>query len=179
MKKDGLKIAISSKSGCGTTTVSKLISQTLDLRMINYTFRNMAQELGMELKDLLALADSDDSWDRGLDAKQVALSQAGNCVLGSRLAIWLLKDADLKVYLTASPEVRSSRINQREGGDFATVMAWTMERDAHDRQRYLKLYGIDNDQFDFVDLCIDTTNRRPEMILEDIIYALRIKNLIS
>jgi len=175
----GLKIAISGKSGCGNSTVSKLLSQTLDLRMINYTFRNMAQEQGRELSELLKLAEHDTSWDKTLDKRQVELAAGGNCILGSRLAIWLLKDAQLKVFLKASPEIRASRIQQREGGTFATVFKNTVERDRNDRERYLRLYQIDNDLYDFADLVIDVSDRKPEMILEDIIYALRVKQCIA
>ena len=174
----GLKIAISGKSGCGNSTVSKLLSQTLGLRMINYTFRNLAVERNMEFSELRALAEVDPSWDRYLDDKQVELAAAGNCVLGSRLAIWILRDAELKVYLKATPEVRSKRIQQREGGIFEQVLADTADRDCRDRERYLRLYNIDNDDFAFADLIIDVTERLPEMILEDIIHSLRSKKLL-
>jgi len=174
----GLKIAISGKSGCGNSTVSKLLAQTLNLRMINYTFRNMAQERGMDLKEVLRLAESDDYWDRTLDQTQAFLASEGECVLGSRLAIWILKEAHLKVYLKAAPEIRASRIRQREGGDLEQVMRETATRDKNDRERYLRLYGIDNDAYDFADLVIDTSERKPELVLEDIIYALRIKKFL-
>jgi len=173
-----LKIAISGKSGCGNTTLTRIVSQTLDLRMINYTFRNMAQEMDVELSELLKRAETDTSLDKTLDKRQVELAKDGRCVLGSRLAIWLLTDAHLKVFLTASPEIRAARIFQREGGDFAKVYQDTIQRDLHDRERYRKLYGIDNDEFDFADLVIDTSHRLPEMMLEDIIYALRIKKFL-
>ena len=39
-----LRIAISGLSGCGNTTVSKKLSEMLGVRMINYTFRNLAEE---------------------------------------------------------------------------------------------------------------------------------------
>ena len=179
----GLKIAISGKSGSGNTTVSKLLAQTLGLRMINYTFRNLAAERNMDFGELRMLAEADPSWDRYLDEKQVELASAGNCVLGSRLAIWILKDAELKVYLKGSPEVRASRILEREqregtGRCLAEIATETADRDVRDRERYLKLYGIDNDDYSFADLIIDVTKRYPEMILEDIIYALRIKKLL-
>ncbi len=178
-----IKIAISGKSGCGNTTASKLLAQTLDLRMINYTFRNLAAERGMGLQDLLALAGDDPSWDRYLDDKQVELAAAGNCVLGSRLAIWILKDADLRVYLKASPETRSQRIFVREREkrpalEQRQVVIETAERDRCDRDRYLKLYNIDNDKFDFADLIIDTSQRDPRMVLDDIMLALKAKKLI-
>lgn len=178
-----LKVAISGKSGCGNTTVSKLLAQTLDLRMINYTFRNLAQERGIDFGELRLMAESDPSWDRYLDDRQVELAAAGKCVLGSRLAIWLLGDAHLKVYLKAEPAVRAARIQERElregkSRDIAEIAAETADRDRRDRERYIKIYGIDNDRYDFADLVIDVSSRRPETILEDIIYALRIKKLL-
>lgn len=181
--KPGIKIAISGKSGCGNTTASKLLAQTLDLRMINYTFRNLAAEKNLELNEILVQAQKDPSWDRFLDNKQAELAATGNCVLGSRLAIWILKDADLKVYLRASPETRAKRIWEREsekhpGLSLDSVIEDTARRDLHDRVRYLKLYGIDNDIFDFADLIIDTTTRDPRMVLDDIMQALASKKLL-
>lgn len=178
MLKPGIKIAISGKSGCGNTTTSRLLAQTLGLTLINYTFRNLAQEKGIELMELCRLAEADEYWDRFLDNKQVELARSGDCVLGSRLAIWLLKDADLKIYFTASPETRAGRVHKRDGGDLDLIMAETAERDRRDRERYLRLYGIDNDDYSFADLILDTTDRKPEMLLEDIILNLRIKKLL-
>ena len=37
-------------------------------------------------------------------------------------------------------------------------MAYTLERDRQDRERYLHLYNIDNDDFHFADLILDTDN---------------------
>lgn len=180
MLKHGLKIAISGKSGCGNSTASKLLAQTLGLKLINYTFRNMAQEMGIEMRELCAMAEKDEKWDRDLDARQVEYANGGDCVLGSRLAIWLLPGADLKVYLTASGETRARRIAGRDDGLYEAVLAETLERDRRDRERYLRLYGIDNDKWqDLADLVIDTTERKPSMIIEDIIYNLRIKRLMD
>ena len=77
-------------------------------------------------------------------------------MLSSRLAIWMLKGDVVKVYLEAGPDVRAARIVKREGGDLAEKAAYTAERDRLDRERYLKLYGIDNDDYSFADLIIDT-----------------------
>jgi cytidylate kinase len=163
-----IKIAISGKSGCGNSTVSKITAQRLGLRMINYTFHSIAEEKGMDFKKLCRLAEKDTSWDIYLDKRQIELAAEGNCVLGSRLAIWILKDADLKVFLDAPLEVRAERIFKREGGDAETVYRETQKRDTHDRQRYLKLYGIDNEKYDFADLVLDTTRLSPEEIADRI-----------
>ena len=169
MKKN-IKIAVSGKSGCGNTTVSKLVADRLGLQFVNFTFRSLAQETGLGLKDVLEMAAKDDAWDREVDERQVRLAHAGNgCVLGSRLAIWMLKDADLKVYLQAAPETRVERIRKREGGNPDAVTAFTAERDRQDHNRYLRIYGIDNDDFGFADLILDTDRLNPEELADLII----------
>ncbi len=153
---NNLKIAISGKSGCGNSTVSRMTAERLGLTVINYTFRNMAEERGVTFSALREMAEQDDTLDRELDRKQVERAKEGNCVLGSRLAVWMLKDADLKVFLTASLAVRAERIAKREKRDFKEVLQETEERDKLDHDRYLRIYGIDNDDLSSVDLIIDT-----------------------
>ncbi len=169
--KHAIKIAISGKSGCGNSTVSRIVSEKLGLRMINYTFHNMADEKGIEFKELCRLAEQDSSYDLFLDNRLVELARPGHCVLGSRLAIWILKDADLKVYLDASIDVRARRIYTRENGSYEQKREETLERDRNDRERYLKLYGIDNDKYDFADLIIDTEQYDPEGVAGLVIEA--------
>lgn len=170
MKKE-IKIAISGKSGCGNTTISKLTSDILGLCFINFTFRSLASERGLDLKTVLELAAKDDSWDREVDCRQVAIAREsdGGCVLGSRLAIWMLEEADLKIYLEASPDVRAQRIATREGEDLAEVAAFTEERDRQDHNRYLRIYNIDTEDHSFVDMIINTDNLTPQEIVDIII----------
>ncbi|MDR0451482.1 MAG: AAA family ATPase [Treponema sp.] len=163
--KKALKIAISGKSGCGNTTISRLVADSLALRFINFTFRSLAEEKGMGLAEVLSLAAKDDSWDREVDSRQVALArESGGCVLGSRLASWMLGEADLKVYLKARPETRAKRIVKREGGSLEEVASFTAERDRQDRERYLRIYSIDNDDYSFADLVVDTDDIDAETI---------------
>jgi cytidylate kinase len=173
-----VKITISGKSGCGNTTVSRLTAQTLGLGFINFTFRTLAEERGLSLEEVLSRAVSDDSWDREVDRRQVYLARMEEgCVLGSRLAIWMLPEADLKVYLRAAPATRARRIMDREGGSLEDVAAFTAERDRQDRERYLRLYGIDNDDYGFADLVIDTDDLDPSQITGLITAELRRKGL--
>jgi cytidylate kinase len=164
-------IAISGKSGCGNSTVSKLVAARLGRRLVNYTFHTMADEMGITFSELLQLASADFSYDRILDEKQVAMAHEMDCVIGSRLAIWLVRDAGLRVYLHASSEIRAERIRQREGGSSAEVLSFTKRRDELDRERYLSIYGIDNDRYEFADLVINTERMAPERIAEVVIAA--------
>ncbi len=165
-------IAISGKSGCGNSTVSRLVAERLGRRLVNYTFHTMADEMGIPFVRLLEMASADSSYDRTLDERQVAMAHENDCVIGSRLAIWLVRDADLKVYLHASSEVRAERIRKREGGDSAEVLSFTKKRDEIDRERYLSIYGIDNDRYDFADLVINTERMSPDRIAGVVVAAI-------
>ncbi len=169
---NNVRIAISGRSGCGNTTVTRLLSERFKFKMVNYTFRNIAEEKGIEFHEFCKMAETDTSWDRYVDDKQVKLAMDGDSILGSRLAIWMLKEADLKVFLTASPQIRASRIHQREGGVFLDRMTETEERDSRDHARYQKLYDIDNNDYSFADLVINTDRMNPEQEVEIIAAAI-------
>ncbi len=169
-----VRIAISGKSGCGNTTVSKLVADTLGYPMINFTFRTLSEEKGIEFWTFCKQAEETDEYDLEVDRRQVEMAMAAeHCVLGSRLAIWMLKDADFKVYLTASSEERARRITEREGGSLSERMEQTQRRDANDSKRYLRLYGIDNSDTSIADLVIDTSKLGPEQVADLIIAEVR------
>ncbi|MEL3907705.1 MAG: cytidylate kinase family protein [Treponemataceae bacterium] len=178
MKKEYLKIAVSGFSGCGNTTVSNMLAEKLNIQCINYTFRNLAKDLNMDFKDIVEKSKKDFSFDKMVDTKQIELTKNTSCVLGSRLAIWLLKDANLKVFLTASPKIRAERIADRESSSIEEVMAFTKKRDEQDSARYMQLYKIDNTDYKFADLIIDTEKYLPEQICKIIIDVLKTKSLI-
>ncbi len=164
-------IAISGKSGCGNTTVSRLVAEMLKRRFINYTFRTLAQEKGLTLEDVLAQAENDSTWDRLLDSRQVQIAREEDCVIGSRLAMWMLPDADLKVYLKARHAARVERIHAREGGNVEDLSRFTMERDAKDHRRYHETYGIDTDDVSSAHLVIDTERWDAPQIARIIVEA--------
>ena len=128
-----MRIAISSKSGCGNTTVTTLLSERLGYKMVNFTFRQLAAERGVDFWTFCRMAETDDGIDRELDRRQVEMAMAeDDCVLGSRLAIWMLEKADLKVYLQATSETRAKRVLKREGGSLEERMAQTEMRDRNE-----------------------------------------------
>jgi cytidylate kinase len=162
-------IAISGKSGCGNSTVSRLCSEHLGIQLVNFTFRQLAEEKGVDFGTMCAMAEESSELDRELDRRQVEMARETASVLGSRLAIWILEDADLKVYLEASPGVRAERVFKREGGSLERSLRETAVRDRRDHDRYMKIYGIDNDNYSFADLIIDTDSLEPEDIMKMIV----------
>lgn len=161
-----MKIAISGFSGCGNTTTSKILSQLLSLPLVNYTFRNLSEELGISFEELHKKALISDEFDIMLDKKQVEIAECyeKGAILASRLAIWMWKDADYKIFLKTSDSVRYNRIHKREGGDFATISKTTLERDNQNKLRYKKIYNIDIDNYNFADIVIETDNMSAEEV---------------
>ena len=172
-----MRIAISSKSGCGNTTVSTLLAKKLGYPMVNFTFRQMAEERGVDFWTFCQMAENDLNIDRELDRRQVEMAiKEENCILASRLAIWMLEKADFKVYLTASAETRAKRILKREGGSFDQRYNETTQRDKNDSNRYMLCYGIDNSKPEEVaDLVIETDNLTPEQIVSKILEKIEEK----
>lgn len=166
-----MKIAVSGLSGCGNTTTSEILATRLGFTLVNFTFKNLAVEKGMSFDELCALAKTTDEIDKELDRRQVEMAEkVPDAILASRLAIWMLKDADYRVYLKASSAVRAKRIQKREGGELSVVEEKTAKRDESDHSRYLKLYGINNYDYSIADAVLDTDDKSAEAVA-DLIYT--------
>jgi cytidylate kinase len=165
----GLRVAISGKSGCGNTTVSRLVAQRLGFRVVNYTFKDLARDRGMTFEEICVLAESDPQYDLTIDRMQVKLAEEGKCVLGSRLAIWLLRDTAFTVYLNAPLEVRAARIARREDKEPAKALRETEARDKRDHDRYARLYGYDVNNFNFAALVVDADALSQDEVAREIV----------
>jgi CMP/dCMP kinase len=168
-----LKIAISSHSGCGNTTATNNVGTTLGLKVVNYTFRDLAEDLGLPFEEVQQQAAKSRIYDFLTDLKLMRASLHSRVVVGSRLAGWLV-DADLRVWLHAPLEARAKRIFQREPDKHAgyeSVLYRTLQRDEQNRKRYLEVYGIDiNDRNDF-DIIINTEKLTAEQVSSLIVAA--------
>ena len=133
----------------------------------------------MPLEEIVEKAKTDFSYDKLVDTRQVEMAREGSCVLGSRLAIWMLPEADIKVYLLASLPARSKRIQRREGGSLEDVMSFTSMRDDEDTRRYKELYSIDNTDYSIADIIVDTEAHSPEEIAKIVLDALVEKGMVE
>lgn len=168
-----MRIAISGHSGCGNTTATTNVGQALGLKIVNYTFRDLAKELGMSFEDLHKQAPSNFIFDYLTDLRCIRATLSEDIVLGTRLAAWLM-DADLRIWLNAPLEERARRINKREtekGATYEAVLYKTLKRDEQNRKRYLQLYGLDiYDHADF-DITINTQKLTAEQVSSLIVAA--------
>jgi len=164
-----LRIAISGQSGCGNTTATNNVGGALQLRVVNYTFRDLAKELNLGFDALHSHAEKTFIYDYLTDLVCIRAALSQSIIVGNRLAAWLV-EADLRVWLHASLEARAARIARREsekGSSYESVLYKTLQRDAQNRRRYLQVYGIDIQDHNDLDITINT-----EMLTADQVSSL-------
>lgn len=169
-------IAISGLVGSGKDTVAAALAKKLNIKHINFTFKDAAKKLGMSLMEYHEYAKKNPNVDKEFDDMVVAETKKKDCVTSTWLGPWLVKDADIKVWLEASIEARARRISGRDGMTFGEAAEHVRLRDAHNRARYKRLYNIDimTDRSPF-DLIINTESFSPESIAKIIDGAIEEK----
>lgn len=151
-------LTISGLPGSGTTTVSRILSQKHSLEMVSAgeVFRSLAKEYGMTLAEFGELAESDDSIDLEIDARQKEIAcTRDNIILEGRLAGHMAPHA-LKVWIKAPVELRVRRVVARESGSFEEKLEETKQREASEAVRYSTIYGINIGDLSVYDLVIDS-----------------------
>jgi len=171
-----MRIAISGPPGSGKTTVSELVAKSMgyELLLVGQIFREMASERGIDLEMFDALAEEDETIDKELDIRVMALAmKKEDIVIEGRLTAALMKRKEipaLSVYIDAAEEVRASRIAKREGKPADAVLKDMQIRERSEKKRYKAYYGIDvSDRFTY-DLWLESDDKSPQE-LADIIVA--------
>ncbi|WP_161597601.1 (d)CMP kinase [Fluviispira multicolorata] len=169
-----MRIAISGHSGCGNTTATTNVGKALQLKIVNYTFRDLARDLSLNFEDIHKEASTNLIYDYLTDLTLIrnAISNE-NIVVGTRLAAWLM-DAELRIWLHAPLEIRATRINRRESekeSSYEQVLYKTLKRDEQNRKRYLRLYGLDIDDHSDFDVTINTEKLTADQVSSLIVAA--------
>ncbi len=171
-------ITISGLPGSGTTTLSRLVAEALDLDRLpgGEVFRQMAAESGMTLAEFGRHAQDHPEHDRELDRRLLERAREGRVVIESRLAGWLATRDDLRavrVWVACADEERARRVGGRDGTDVTTALADNEVREALERARYRQLYDIDLTDLTIYDLRLDSTSTAPQELADEVIRAAR------
>ncbi len=164
MPKNCLVITVSGLAGSGTTTLCRNLARYYGFKHIyaGLIFRQMAKEMGMTLEEFQKYAELHPEVDREVDRRQVEAARECNVVIEGRLAGWMVRRADLKIWLDAPIRERAKRVARREGITVEKAFMAIAEREKQNRKRYLNLYGIDIDDLSIYDLVIDTSKWGPD-----------------
>jgi len=171
-----VKITISGPPGSGKTTVARILSERLKIKLISAgeVFRQLAFEKGVSLEEFSRHAEANPEIDILIDRMQREMAEKEkDVIVEGRLSGWMIRDVDLKVFIYADAEVRYSRIAKREGKDISVVRHETRLREEIEKRRYQKFYGIDIDDWRIYDLVINSNRIPAEKVAEIILTALR------
>lgn len=171
-------VTVSGPPGSGTTTASEHVAARLEVSLVpgGAVFRAMGRERGMSLADFGRYAIDHPEVDAELDARLAERARAGDVVIESRLAGWIVRNeclAAVTAFLTCPPGVRAERVARREGIAVARALADNAERERVERARYLALYGIDVDDVGVYDLVLDSSVLPPAAVADRIVDTAR------
>ena len=177
--KNGIIITISGPHGTGKSTYARALAKALGLRHVcaGELFRELAHEKTMTLEAFSKYAANNPEVDKLIDERTREEATTGDVVIDAQLGAWILKnDADVKLLLVASDEIRFQRIAGRDHVSFETAKRETLAREQIQRDRYKKYYGIDVTDHTIYDLKIDTglqsIDKTKTMIIEAVRRAL-------
>ena len=154
-----MRITISGPPGSGTTSLARYLAgkHGFDLISAGEVFRQLAREHGMDIAAFGKFAESDPSVDRMIDARQKEIGGAADdIIIEGRLSGWMIVNADLRIWLKASPECRAKRIAERDGMDEEAARVYTENRQRSEATRYRNYYGIEIDDLSPYDIVLSS-----------------------
>jgi CMP/dCMP kinase len=169
-------VTITGPPGSGKSTAGRAVAERLglDFRSAGELFRARARARGMTLEAFSRLAESEEGIDRALDDEMLALAAPGR-VLDGRVTGALCRRRGIACHylvVTARPEVRYARLAERDRIQYAGAAATTSAREASERDRYLRYYGIDLDT-ETPDLTVDSSEMPAPQVVDRLTDFLR------
>ena len=155
-----MKLTLGGLPGSGTTTIAALLSEKLEMEVISAgaMFRQLGAEKGYKLDQFSKMAEAEAEFDRWVDAKQQEeADKRDNVIVEGRLSGYIIRDADLRIWLKAPAEIRAQRIAAREGITSEAALSGMRVRERSERARYMSYYEIDLKDLTVYDLIIDTS----------------------
>jgi cytidylate kinase len=162
--------------GSGKSTAARAVAAALGLeyRSAGELFRAEAARRGMDLEAFGHFAETHPEVDRALDREMRTLAVPGRLVEG-RVQGALCRRAGIPVIaivVTATEDVRVARVSGRDGHSLEETRRRLREREASEKARYLRYYGIDLDR-EPADLTVDSTSLAPDGVAEAIVAFVR------
>ncbi len=170
-------ITISGTPGSGKSTIARMLKDRLDLPYVysGLIFRMIAEKHNMNLAEFGKYCEQHDNVDRELDDKQLEILQNGNVIVEGRLAGWIAHLNQIpafKIMIDADILVRAQRVVMREEGTAEQRKEEIEKREKSERNRYKRYYNIDLKDTSIYDLVVDSSDKNPDEVIEEIIALL-------
>ncbi|NYZ76582.1 cytidylate kinase family protein [Candidatus Micrarchaeota archaeon] len=168
-------ICVSGLAGSGKNTVGEIVAKKLNLDEVKLSFKDEAKRENVDLMTVQKEATKNESYDRELDREIVKRAKKGNCVVMTWLGPWIVKNADLRVWLNVSERERAKRVARRDRMSLKKALEHIRKRDDNNRRRYRRYYGIDIMDHSIFDLEINSDVFNPQQIAGIVIKAAEAK----
>jgi len=169
-------VTVGGPPGSGKSTAGRLVARALDLefRSAGDLFRAEARRRNLDLAEFGRFAATHPEVDRELDRTMQALASPGH-LLDGRVQGPLCRRAGVPVYdivVTAREEVRVQRVAARDGQPVDLARSLVREREASERDRYRRYYGIDL-ATEIPGVTVDSSDRPPIGVADAILAFIR------
>jgi cytidylate kinase len=171
-------ISISGELASGKGTVSKLIAEELDYKIYRngeYA-RTLAKSMGLDITSFNEYLGKHPEIDRQIEKSAAEYAASNdNFVIDARLG-WYAVPESFKVYLTIDIDIAAKRalndLKRKETEcftDLESQKADLIRRYTMENERYFNLYGIHKEDKNNYDLVIDTSDKTPEQVKNEIL----------
>ncbi len=172
-----MKIIIAGMPGSGKSTVARILAAQLHIPHFSMgdLQRKVAKEKGVTILELMKLEESDPSIDMAIDAEQVKLGkEQRDFVLDSRLGAYFIPHAEVRVFLDGKSQVLAARIfgagrRDEHHKSIEDAKQQMLAREQSNEKRYRSLYGINYRARKWFNCFVDTTQKTPEQVADEII----------
>jgi len=154
-----MRITVSGHPGSGTTSLAKYLQKEFgfDLISAGEVFRQLAAEAKLSLSEFGAKCEADPAVDQMIDERQKEIGEkSDDIIVEGRLSGWMVENADLRIWVTASLQCRSERISERDDLEPEDSYALTREKQLCEARRYMDYYDIDINDLSVYDLVISS-----------------------
>ena len=172
-------IVISGPPAVGKTTVAKGLANEFNLIYLSGgdVLKDMAKEQGFEVDGndwwdtedgmkFLEQRETNSEFDKKVDEKLIDLFKKGGMVITSYTLPWLVDDG-IKIWLDASHDSSSKRMQNRDNMSSKEAFEVTKERYDKNKALYKKLYDFDfGEDISVFNKIINTDNLSAEQVIE-------------
>jgi len=172
------KITISGYAGTGKSTVGKMLAEKLNYEFLsvgNFTREFAAKKFGLSINEFQEKCKKEPLLDDYVNFKfRDICNSRENFVADFRLGFYFVKNS-LNILFTLSEEEAFERLSKagrsKEQTDFESIR----KRNEDMRHRFIEKFGVDFADEKNYDLVIDTSEKTPLEITEQILAATRIE----
>lgn len=166
MGASNLIITISGLTGSGKTTLGDRVAEKLNIKHISRTHKAFVQS-----KDVIEFTKkATKSFEKSFDNSIVEEAKGQDCVVTTWLSPWLIKDAQLRIWLYADLDSRIKRKAKEMDISSGKAKRYIIEKDMLNKKNFKKLYNIDiEDRYNF-DAMLNTSRLNLEQCANLIIF---------